>query len=194
MTLPLLPVSGRAYFSPGSYSTLLTVAGTLYAVPFVPGQFIQPSKVGVNVTTAGVGAGADVKLAIYDSVNGRPGNLVADLGAVAALIATGEFSVTLSSPVKLGLWPGKVYWLASLWGTAATTQPTVAALDTGVVPQDIAAALGVANLGALPSSIATAAVAVSVTGQTYANGFSAVAPAMTAILNGKAPLVGLLAS
>lgn len=195
MFAPLIaPVSGRAYFTPGSYTTLLAAANTFYAVPFMAGpRGFTPSAVGVNVTTAGVGAGADVRLALYADDGGRPGALIQDFGAITALTSTGAFSVTLSGgafPLKPLLVPGQVYWLASCFNTAATTMPTVAALDTGVVPQNVAGALGVAAIANLPSSAATAGVAVS--GSMTYGAFASTAPTNTVILNGKAPLVGLL--
>lgn len=190
----LKPVTGRAYFAKGgSYSTLLAVANTLYALPFVaPPAGFSPDQIGVNVTTAGAGTTTDVRLAIYDDVNGRPGNLVLDAGVVAALVSVAAFTKTLSAGAQAlipTLQPNKVYWLAAVFATSGTTMPTVAALDSAVVNQELAHELGVASMAALPSTVATSANGVSAT-MTY-GAFPSFAPATTAILNGKCPLVGL---
>lgn len=159
MSLILPAVTGRAYFAKGSYTTLLAVADKIYATPFiVPKGGITPDRMGVNVTTAGEGANCDVRFGIYKDRNGRPGDLLGDFGAKAGLTSTGEHKVDIVGALRPFLWPGQLYWLAVNFDGAATTQPTVAALETSVVPQDIAASLGVADLGALPSSAATAGV------------------------------------
>ncbi len=196
MTILLPAVSGRAYFTPGAYTTFTVPADTLYATPFrAPPGGLTPTKIGVRVTTAGVGAGADVRFGIYKDAGGRPGELLADFGAVTDLTGTGAYSVDISYGGSVTprpfMWDNQVYWLASLWNTAATTQPTVAALDSATTPQANAAALGVVALANLPAQAATAGVALSAS---LAYGaLPASAPAMTVILNAKAPLVGLLA-
>lgn len=191
----LKPVTGRAYFAKGgSYSTLLAVANTMYATPFVTPQFgFTPDQIGVNVTTGGAGTTCDVRLAIYDDVNGRPGNLVLDAGIVTALTSATSFTKTLSAGAQAlipALSPLKTYWLACVFATAGTTMPTVAALDSAVVNQDMVHELGVANVAALPSTVATGAVNGVSASMTY-GAFASVAPATTVILNGKCPLVGL---
>lgn len=190
----LKPVSGRAYFAKGgSYSTLLAVANTFYATPFVaPPAGFTPDQIGVNVTTAGAGTTTDVRLAIYDDINGRPGNLVLDAGIVTALTSITSFSKTLSAGAQAlipAMSPNKVYWLACVFATSGTTMPTVAALDSAVVNQELAHELGVVSLATMPSTAALSANGVSAS-MTYA-AFPAVAPTVTAILNGKCPLVGL---
>jgi hypothetical protein len=196
----IAPVVGRAYFTPGSYLTLLTAANTAYAVPYIPPrQGLTFDQIGVNVTTAGVGAGADCRFAIYlDDGKGRPGKLVADYGAVTTLTSTGAFKVDLSGSLdKPMLWGGKLYWLVSLFGTAATTQATVAALATAVVPQAVSAGLGTASIATMPSSAATAAVGLTAP-STYA-GATALPDygsslTWSVVLNAAVPLVGLRAA
>jgi hypothetical protein len=190
-------VTGRAYFPKGSYTTFTPVALTLYAVPFVaPMNGLTPSSVGVNVTGAGAGANCDVRIGIYKDAGGRPGDLLCDFGAITALTGTGSNAVTPGYGGALVprplLWGGQVYWLASIYNTAATTMPTVAAVDTGVIAQDIAAGLGVAGIASLPSSAATAASSVALAAQTY-GALPATAPAMTAVVNAKAPYFGMIA-
>lgn len=190
----LKPVSGRTYFAKGgAYSTLLAVANTFYALPFVaPPAGFTPDQIGVNVTTAGAGTTTDVRLAIYDDVNGRPGNLVLDAGVVAALTSIAGFSKTLSAGAQAlipTLQPLKSYWLACVFATSGTTMPTVAALDSAVVNQELAHELGVASMATLPSAVTASPNGVSVA-MTY-GAFPSVAPTTTTILNGKCPLVGL---
>ncbi|TAJ97162.1 MAG: hypothetical protein EPO10_14565 [Reyranella sp.] len=158
--MKLLPaIAGRAYFTPGSYTTLLAAADKIYAVPFVAGKGgITPDRIGVNVTTQGAGANCDVRFGIYADRNGRPGTLIGDFGAKTGLTSTGEHKVDIIGALRPFLWPGQLYWLAANFDGAASTQPTVAALATSVVPQEIAAYLGVADLASLPSSAATAGV------------------------------------
>lgn len=159
MSLLLPAITGRAYFAKGSYTTLLAVADKIYATPFIaPRGGITPDRMGVNVTTGGLGANCDVRFGIYKDRNGRPGDLLGDFGAATALTGTGEYKVDIVGALSPFLWPGQLYWLVANFDGAATTQPTVAALATSVVPQDIAASLGVASLAVLPSSAATAAV------------------------------------
>jgi hypothetical protein len=159
MSLILPAIAGRAYFAAGSYTTLLAVADKIYATPFVvPKNGITPDRIGVNVTTGGSGANCDVRFGIYRDRNGRPGDLVGDFGAATALTGTGEYKVDIVGALRPTLWPDQLYWLVANFDGAGTTQPTVAALATGVVPQEIAAALGVVDLSVLPSSAATAAV------------------------------------
>ena len=194
----LLPaIAGRAYFTPGSYTTLLAVADKIYAVPFIaPKGGITPDRIGVNVTTAGEGAGADVRFGIYKDRNGRPGDLLLDAGAATALITTGEFKKDIVGALSPFLWPGQLYWLAVNVDGAATTQPTVAALATGVVPQEVAAGLGVANIAALPSSAATAGVGLRAD-HTYniSNALPDGGDLTWAVqLNAAVPLVGLRAA
>lgn len=188
----LKPVAGRAYFTPGSYSTLLTVANTFYAVPFRAERNMFADRIGIRVSTAGAGSSPApaARLAIYADDNGRPGSLIQDFGAMAVGTSTGEIKVDISP--SLFFWGGPIFWLASVFNAAETTQPTVAALDSGVTPQVNAHALGVVDISVLPISAATAGVAVS--GSLTYGAFPATAPTNTVILNGKAPLVGLRAA
>lgn len=188
-------VTGRAYFTPGSYTTLLGVADKVYATPFVANaNGFTYDRIGVNVTTQGAGANADIRLGIYDDVNGRPGKLIADYGSVTGLTSTGEYKVDVAGPVKPFLWPGRVYWLVVGFNTAASTMPTVAALATSVVPQLVAGGLGVASLAALPSSAATAAVGLRADMAFGALPSLGSSLTWTVQLNAAVPLVGLRAA
>lgn len=188
-------ITGRAYFTPGSYSTKLAAADTAYAVPFVPPMNFSFDQIGVRVTTAGVGSGADVRLSVYIDNNGRPGKLLNDFGAVTALTSTGAFKVdVVGSSGRPMLWADQLYWLVSNWNTAATTQPTVAALATAVVPQGVTAGLGTASIATIPSAVTDCAVGLSGS-YTYA-----AAPAdgssitWSVVTNATVPLIGLRAA
>lgn len=189
----LKPVTGRAYFPKGSYSTLLVVANTFYAAPFKPGRGFSIDRIGVRVTAAGVGTtpAPACRLGIYSDVNGRPGNLIQDFGAITITGgATGEFKTDISP--SMFMWGNQVYWLAAVFNAAQTTQPTVAAMDTAVTPQDNAHSYGVADISALPISAATAGIGVS--GSLTYGAFPATAPTNTVVLNGKLPLIGVRAA
>jgi hypothetical protein len=188
-------IAGRAYFTPGSYLTKLTVADTAYAVPFIAPVNFSFDQIGVNVTTAGVGANADVRLAIYHDDAGRPGKLYNDFGAITGLTSTGGKTISVTgNNGRPMLWAGHLYWLVSAWDGAGTDNPVVAALATAVVPQAVAAGLGVASIANLPSSAATAAVGLSGSHTYGALPDDGTDITWSVVLNGAVPLVGLRAA
>lgn len=189
-------VAGRVYHAPGAYLTLLAAADTAYAVPFVPPRGgMNFDQIGLRVTTQGAGANCDVRLGIYhDDGRGRPGQIVQDYGAIAALTSAAAFKVDVSNPgMRPMLWGGHLYWLVAAFDGAASTQPTVAAVGATAVSQALSAALGSASLAALPS-----AATAGMTGLTASHTFGAL-PEFGSSLTWSAvatamPLVGLRAS
>ncbi len=98
ITLPAVP--GRVYFLPCSPTTLLVAANTFYAVPFIAPKASRGfNQMGIRVTTAGAGAGADVRLALYVDADGRPGDLINAFGPITGLTAPGAYGVdSVSTP------------------------------------------------------------------------------------------------
>jgi hypothetical protein len=170
MTSQLAPVVGRVYHAVGSYLTLLAVADTAYAVPFVPPrQGLTFDQIGVRVSTAGSGANCDVRFAIYhDDGKGRPGKLLADYGAATGLTTEAAHVVALTGTLdRPMLWGGHPYWIVALFDGAATTQPTVAAIGAAAVPQMLGNQMGSATIAALPI-VATTGVTGLTGPSTYA--------------------------
>jgi hypothetical protein len=188
-------VSQRAYFPKGSYGTFLTEADTAYALPFIPanGGFV-PDQIGVRVTTQGAGANCDVRCAIYTDIGGRPGKLVHDSGLITALTSATSFTASITGALRPTLWGGKLYWLVAAFDGAASTQPTVAGLATAVLPQDITAALGVADIASIPSAVAAGAVGLKGT-YTMPGAFPEYSSvSWSVVLNAVVPMVGLRAA
>lgn len=188
------PVSQRVYFPAVTPGTLVVAPNVLYALPFFVGQNFDPDQFKFTITSAHSGSGDNVKLGIYSDNGGIPGKLLVQNTVTAFGTGTGMISSTLVNDYKPFLRPG-VYWLASLWDTAGTTQATVAAAAAGLNNGLIQAALGVATAGVLPSSAATSINGVAVTSQTYASGLASDFSTLSAAYatNGAVPLIGLRA-
>lgn len=183
----LLAVSGRVYFPACSPTTLHVTADTFYAHPFVvPPGARGFDQIGLRVTTAGEGAGADVRLAIYKDANGRPGPLLNGFDPVTGLIATGAATLTMTPP--LTLLAGQLLWLACVFNTAAVTMPSVAAIN---VAYEWGAAIGAGSFAALPTS--TSGLPTGVSAALAYGAVPEMAPAVTPVVGAAVPLVGLRA-
>lgn len=118
------PWATDQYVTPYGGSTTGSPAdGQLQCTPlWVPegGQF---TRVGFDVTVAGT-AGAVVRTGIYEStVNGRPGDLLTDFGALDATTIGVKLLDMTAAPFVFPA-PG-LYWLAAAVQGAAVTRPTV---------------------------------------------------------------------
>jgi len=184
----LLAVSGRVYFPPCSPTTLLVSPDRFYAHPFiVPPGARGFDQIGLRVTTAGAGAGADVRLAIYMDANGRPGRLLNGFDPVTGLIATGAAASAMTP--TLTLLAGQLLWLACVFNTAATTMPTVAAINSA---RRFGSQIGAASLAELPTSEGAVATGVS-SALTY-GAFPEMAPSVSPVVGAAVPLMGLRAA
>jgi hypothetical protein len=77
-------------------STASISADTLYAVP-IPIPFNQSiNRIGVEVTTLGAG---NIRLGIYDSINGIPTNLILDAGTIDCS-TTGSKEITIDQTLS----------------------------------------------------------------------------------------------
>lgn len=189
----LRPRSQRVYYpqvvTPG---TLLAAHSTIYALPFMVNSNFVFDQIGVNVTTAGVGANTEARLGVYADDNGRPGTLLFDSGVITGFDSTGAKVAALAQPHTLMIWANQPYWLASLYRQAATTQPTVAAAAAGG-QSPFVAALGVADIASIPSAAAGLPNGFAIGGQSWA-ALPAAFPAGAPSLNAAIPLVGLRAA
>jgi hypothetical protein len=184
----LLAVSGRVYFPPCSPTTLLVTADTFYAHPFiVPPGARGFDQIGLRVTTAGEGAGADVRLAIYKDANGSPGRRLNGFDPVTGLVETGAAFSTMTPP--LGLMAGRLLWLACVFDSAEVTMPTVAAHGTS---RRSASGFGSASFSELPTSDEYVPSGVSAA-MAY-GAFPEFAPEATPVVGAAVPLMGLRAA
>lgn len=192
----LSPTSQRVYHAPGSALTLLTVANTLYATPFLVGPYgFTPDQIGIRVTVVGTGATNFARLGIYeDTAMGSafgPGRLLADFGLTAALTSVAGVAIDIrygaQTPTNF-LTPNKAYWLAALFPSSGGTQATVAGIGSTVSTFGIGHELGVANFGSIPNTAAgtTTGVTAVVTGSVLPS----VCPAVTYVST-TMPVVGL---
>lgn len=185
-------VTGRVYFTPCSPLTLLAVANTFYATPFLaPAGGASFDQIGLRVTTAGNGAGADVALAIYADLGGRPGKLINDCGAIVGLTSLAGFQVNLTPPLRLQA--GVIYWLACVFNVAATTMPTVAAISAALPSQVVGPAFGVAAMGNLPNASASS-TATGVSAAMAFGAFPIMAPTSAPAIGVATPLIGMRAA
>jgi len=153
-------VAGRFYFgNPGDTAlAVLTVASTLYAVPFQVPNNISLASLGISTTTGQTGGACH--LGVYeDNGSGYPGALIVDSGAITGMTATAINSASLSP--KPSLIPSTV-WLASIF-TASGTLPSVAGIDplyTGATN----AYLGADTAAHAAATSATAFTGISIAG------------------------------
>lgn len=187
------PVDGRIKFPRGTYGTLLTVADTLYAFPIRSSdRNIFVDRIGLRVTTAGVGATPNCRMFIFaDNSNVvGPGQMVAMSAVVGGLDSVGGKFHSFTPSVPLSLSAGS-YWAGVVFQSAGTTMPTVAALAAGAQP--FVADLGVADFVNLPSSAAETPNLLTAP-LTFANSGSLVDAGTltwTVAANGAMPLVGM---
>ncbi len=156
------PVSGT-YISnrlnASALSTMTPAADRLECAPFTVARAITLQEIAAEVAT-GVGS-TNFRIGIYSDVNGVPGTLLA--GGVTSHDA-GTSSTVRTEAISIALSPGN-YWLG-LHTSAGTTMRAV--------PLAAAATFGDAT-GSNPSAMTVKRA----TGQTYASGMPATAPAMT---------------
>jgi len=184
----LLAVPGRVYFPPCSPTTLLAAPDTFYAHPFVvPPGARGFDQIGLRVTTAGEGAGADVCLAIYKDANGAPGRLLNGFDPVTGLVEAGAATSTMTPP--LGLLAGRLLWLARVFSAAGATMPTVAAVGSS---RRSGSEFGAASFAELPTSDDHVPSGVSAA-MAY-GAFPEFAPEVVPVVGAAVPLVGLRAA
>ncbi len=109
------------WYGPGFTATndIAVVANNLYALPIVihEGTKLTPAlfqALGVYVAT---GASGNVKMALYDTQNGVPTNLIVETSADVSTAAAGDAQCAL--PANISLAPG-VYWPASCFSGTPT--------------------------------------------------------------------------
>lgn len=156
-------VTGRTYgLPPGStQAAVLTVLGTLYAVPiFIPNK-VTLSKLSSSVTTGQTGG--KVRGALFaDNGAGYPGAIVAGSDS-GDLTATGT-AVVQSSALALAINPGW-YWVGTI-ATASSTMPSVIGA-TAIYPDFYNALLGCDTAAHALATSAEAVTGIAITGQTY---------------------------
>jgi len=101
----------------GSSDGVATTAGRMYAHPFIVGDDVTFTKVGVSVTTSHA---SSVRLGLYEWENGEPTNLIADYGTVSAS-TTGEKEISISQALS-----GGIYALVAL----VEGTPSIARMET----------------------------------------------------------------
>lgn len=156
-------VSGRFYgLQPGNtQAAVLTVLGTLYAIPIFIPNAITLATLNVSVTTGQTGGKARGAL-FYDNGAGYPGAIVpgSDTGD---LDGTGTAVVTKSG-LALHL-PAGWYWYGSIY-TASSTMPSVIG-GTAVYPNLDNALLGCDTAAHALATSGQAVTGIAKTGQTY---------------------------
>jgi len=108
-------------------STGTPTVGDLYAFPFMAGFGGTIDQIGINITSGASNAASLARVGLYtsnDSFNLAPGSLLLDSGI--STITTGAKMALISPTITLE--PGKVYWLAVIYGTTA---PTVTTFSSG---------------------------------------------------------------
>lgn len=114
-----------------STPTVLTATEQITFLPFVVGQFVTITKLGLYLYTAGsTGAQCDLGLYFSDPSQGVPSGLVFDCGALmldgTGGAAGGIISVSVPTTANANLAPG-IYWLAcAMKGVGITTPASVA--------------------------------------------------------------------
>lgn len=139
------------------------------------------------MTTAGEGAGADVRLAIYKDANGSPGRLLKAFDPVTGLIETGAVMSTMTPPLEL--MAGRLLWLACVFSNAAVTMPTAAAIG---LSRRSGSEFGAASFAELPTS--DDHVPSGVSAATAYGAFVEFAPEAVPVVGAAVPLVGLRAA
>ena len=120
----------REYFIPGRYyasgngnafAAVSFTNGSYRVSPFYVREYIQISKIGIQIAEAGSN-GAKVRIGIYaDNGKGYPGELVRDFGTISA-VDVGPMEIDLGYDSEFGileLYPG-LYW----FGAAVQGNPT----------------------------------------------------------------------
>lgn len=186
----ILPPIGRVLLPHmGAVGTFVPVADTMYAIPFPETRIpVYVDQVGCRVTTAGTGSFLNVRLALYRSRDGLPGELLFDSGVVAATGTGGRF-VTLDKQLPWSLRD------APLWGVVMhqsgnTTNATLSASTAGV---GLAYnAIGAADFNSLPTAASSTITGLTAP-RSFALGFPADGSAVTwaASVNTSTPIVGL---
>lgn len=156
-------VTGRFYgLPPGStQAAVLTVAGTLYAVPIFVPNAVTLGTISYSVTTGQTGGKVRGAL-FYDNGAGYP-------GAIVPLTDTGDLdgtatAVVAKSSLTTALNPGW-YWLGTI-ATATTTKPSVIGA-TAIYPDFHNALLGCDTAAHALATSGEAATGIAITGQTY---------------------------
>jgi hypothetical protein len=109
--------AGRYYsLSAGALTTLALSADTVYYMPISVGEKHTFDRIAVQVTTTGTAN--NVRMAIYNNVNGVPTSLVIDAGALA-ISGTGLKASTISQSLNAG-----VYFLAIVADGSVTVSAT----------------------------------------------------------------------
>lgn len=184
-------VTGRFYgLPPGStQAAVLTVSGTLYAVPvFIPNK-VTLDKLYVSVTTGQTGGKA--RCALFADSAGYPGAIVAgtdsgDLdGTATAVVASAALAKVL---------PAGWYWLGII-ATASSTMPSVIGA-TAIYPDFDNAVLGSDTAAHALATSAQVSTGISKTGQTYpavnmATSFPTFPASAALIINATAPIGAL---
>jgi hypothetical protein len=104
------PLAVGRYYSPSedvTVGTLTMVLNRMWAVPFNVGRQVTLDRIGLEVTVAGT-AGNVIRLGIYDTQAGLPGNRILDAGTVP-----GDAIATPEIVINQALSPG-LYWLAAV--------------------------------------------------------------------------------
>lgn len=104
------PLAVGRYYTPSedvTAGTITMVLNRMWAVPFNVGRQCSVDRIGLEVTVAGT-AGNVIRLGIYDTQGGLPGNRILDAGTVP-----GDAIATPEIVINQALAPG-LYWLVAV--------------------------------------------------------------------------------
>lgn len=161
--LGLPQVTGRFYGLPpgATQAAVLTVLGTLYAVPvFIPNA-VTLSTINMSVTTGQTGGKARGAL-FYDNGAGYPGAIVplTDTGDLAATATAVVAKSSLTTALGAG-W----YWFGSIYTASSTMPSVIGATATYANIQN--ALLGCDTAAHALATSGDAVTGIAITGQTY---------------------------
>ena len=161
--LGLPQVTGRFYGLPpgATQAAVLTVTGTLYAVPIFIPNAVTLGTISMSVTTGQTGGKARGAL-FYDNGAGYPGAIV-PLTDTGDLDGTGT-AVVQKTALTTVLNPGW-YWFGSIFKATTTMPSVIGATATYANFQN--ALLGCDTAAHALATSAEVATGISITGQTY---------------------------
>jgi hypothetical protein len=131
--------------------SITPLADTIYAVPLAQTRVpVFVDAIGCRVTTGGTGSFLNIRMAVYRSRSGLPGELLLDTGVVAAG-GTGARVVTFDKPLPWSLKDSPV-WLALMHQGGNTT-------NSGIVGITNAAGIATSVMGLPDYNAISASVA-----------------------------------
>lgn len=152
------------YYNPlaiGAISPLAVSANVLVAYPLFIARAVSITKLGFQVTTL---ASGNARVGLYNDVNGQPGTLVVESGALSVSTTGVKEATVASTPLVPGL-----YWIAFVTDVAPSVNCHAATNVVPVIGRDTSRNI----ISGLSRSFTYAAMPSDETAQTYANSTAA---------------------